>query len=71
LQRGATLYKANCSGCHGIDPGVGTQGIYKGTSADVIVVAYRRVREMQMIGVLMTTQDNIDMAAYITSRVRP
>jgi len=71
LQRGATLYKANCSGCHGDDPESGTQGIYKGVSADVLVAAYRRVDAMRLFGMMLSTADNTDLAAFIRSRVAP
>lgn len=71
LLRGASLYKANCAGCHGSDPAIGTQGIYKGTSADVLAAAYRRVRDMQLFGALLSNADNTDLAAYIRNRVGP
>lgn len=69
--RGATLYKSNCSGCHGDDPEVGTQGIYKGTSADVISAAYRRVDAMRAFAMLLSAADTDDIAAFIRSRVNP
>ena len=68
--RGAVLYQ-NCSGCHGADPGTGVRGIYKGVTADVIEAAYRRVGVMSGFATSLTRANNLDLAAFIRSRVSP
>ncbi len=68
--RGAVLYKSYCSGCHGDDPDAGTQGIYKGLTAEVIEAAYRRVDSMRLLASALTAANNADIAAFIESRVR-
>lgn len=68
--RGAALYKSYCSGCHGDDPDAGTQGIYKGLTAEVIEAAIRREDSMRLLASVLTTANNADIAAFIESRVR-
>lgn len=67
--RGSQLYKANCSGCHGTDPELGTQAVYKGKTASVLAAAYRSEPTMRVFQTLFTTQDTADVAAFIASRV--
>ena len=69
--RGATFYKSYCSGCHGDEPENGTQGVYKGLTADVIQAAIRRVDSMRLLSSVLTAANNTDIAAFIESRVRP
>jgi mono/diheme cytochrome c family protein len=71
ITRGATLYQANCSGCHGDDPEIGTQGIYKGLTPEILTAAYRRVDVMGVFAVLLSSADTTDLAAFIKSRVSP
>jgi mono/diheme cytochrome c family protein len=67
--RGAVLYRDHCSGCHGDEPENGTQGVYKGLTADALVSAYRRVMVMRQFSTLFTAANNEDVAAFIDSRV--
>lgn len=69
--RGAVLYRDHCSGCHGDEPENGTQGVYKGLTADVLASAYRRVMVMRQFSTLFTAANNEDVAAFIESRVNP
>ena len=69
--RGAALYKSYCSGCHGDDPEDGTQGVYKGLTAEVIEAAYRRVESMRLLASVLNAANDADIAAFIESRVRP
>jgi mono/diheme cytochrome c family protein len=68
--RGAALYKTYCSSCHGDDPEDGTQGVYKGLTAEVIEAAYRRVPVMQPLDAMLSPANDADIAAFIESRVR-
>lgn len=68
--RGAVLYQ-NCSGCHGDEPESGVLGIYKGTTASVLEAAYRRVGVMNRFASSLTAGNNVDLAAFIKSRVAP
>lgn len=68
--RGAALYKSYCSGCHGDDPEDGTQGVYKGLTAEVIQAAYRRVDVMRSLDSVLTPSNDTDVAAFIEYRVR-
>jgi mono/diheme cytochrome c family protein len=69
--RGAVLYKSYCSGCHGDEPENGTQGVYKGLTAEVILAATRRVDSMRILSSVLDATQNADIAAFIESRVRP
>jgi mono/diheme cytochrome c family protein len=69
--RGAVLYRDHCSSCHGSEPENGTQGIYKGLTANVIEAAYGRVMVMRQFSNLFSAANNDDVAAFIEYRVDP
>ncbi|MBI5716864.1 MAG: cytochrome c [Burkholderiales bacterium] len=67
--RGAMLYQRECATCHGSDPEVGTQGIYKGVTPAVLRAAYGRVQVMNAFASTLSSRDTEDLAAYISYRV--
>jgi mono/diheme cytochrome c family protein len=67
---GAAVYK-NCAGCHGPDPATKSLNIQKGVTSAALTSAYKSVGSMNGFSTSLTATDNLNLAAYIKSRVGP
>jgi mono/diheme cytochrome c family protein len=66
---GAIVYSANCSGCHGADPRTNNMSVLKGTTTTALTAAYQKVGSMNQFLTSMSATNNLNLAAYIQSRV--
>jgi mono/diheme cytochrome c family protein len=61
----------NCAGCHGADPATKALGIAKGVTPTALTAAYQNVSSMNRFLSALSASDNLNLAAYIKSRVAP
>ena len=66
---GATVYSVNCSGCHGPDPRTNNLNVLKGTTTAALTAAYQKVGSMSQYLTSLSATNNLNLAAYIQSRV--
>ena len=66
---GAVVYSQNCSGCHGSDPATNSSNIQKGVTSAALTAAYGKVGSMNGFSNSLTSANNLNLAAYIKSRV--
>lgn len=70
LTRGMTLYNQTCASCHGPDPRVNsTAGVANNPAG--LLLATQTIAQMGFLRTLLTTQDRIDVTAWIGSIVNP
>jgi cytochrome c553 len=67
---GQVVY-ASCSGCHGADPASKSLNIQKGVTVAALDAAYRNVGSMNQFQTSLSATQNLNLAAYIKSRVAP
>ncbi|MEP7101662.1 MAG: hypothetical protein ABI781_14210, partial [Burkholderiales bacterium] len=67
---GAIVYRS-CAACHGADPATRSLNIQLGVSATALTAAYRKVGQMNQFSTSLSATDNLNLAAYIKSRVGP
>lgn len=65
---GKVVYQ-NCGGCHGADPASKVLNIQKGITATALTAAYKKVGSMSQFQTTLSATDNLNLAAYIASRV--
>ena len=68
---GAVVYQNNCAACHGADPAGRSQNIQAGVTTTALSQAYRKVSAMNRFTTSLSSTDNLNLAAYIKSRVGP
>ena len=61
----------NCSLCHGPDPATRSLNIQKGVTVAALTWAYANVGQMNQFQTALTSTQNLDLSAYIKSRVAP
>ena len=66
---GAVVYSQNCSGCHGSDPATNSSNVQKGVTSAALTSAYGKVGSMNGFSNSLTSANNLNLAAYIKSRV--
>lgn len=70
INRGRTLYNQTCASCHGPDPRVNsTAGVANNPAG--LLLATQTIPSMGFLRTTLTTQDRIDVTAYIGSVVDP
>jgi len=67
---GKVVYQ-NCAGCHGSDPASKALNIDKGVTTTALTAAYKKVGAMSQFQTTLSAADNLNLAAYIKSRVAP
>lgn len=65
------IYTNNCAACHGSDPAGQSMKIQLGVSSAALTSAYQKVGQMNRFQTSLTATDNLNLAAYIKSRVAP
>ena len=61
----------NCSLCHGPDPATNSMNVQKGVTVNALTAAYANVGQMNQFQTSLSSTQNLDLAAYIKSRVAP
>jgi mono/diheme cytochrome c family protein len=61
----------NCALCHGPDPATRSLNIQKGVTVAALRAAYGNVGQMNQFQTSLSSTQNLDLAAYIKSRVGP
>ena len=67
---GAVVYR-NCSVCHGPDPATKSLNVQMGVTVTALTAAYAKVGQMNQFQTSLSSTHNLDLAAYIKSRVAP
>jgi hypothetical protein len=67
---GKVVYQS-CGSCHGGDPASKVLNIQKGITSAALTAAYQKVGSMNQFRTTLTATDNLNLAAYIKSRVAP
>jgi cbb3-type cytochrome c oxidase subunit III len=65
---GATVYSANCSGCHGTDPASNSLNVKRANTLSALNSALANVGAMRGFQTSLTATQKLDLAAYIASR---
>lgn len=67
---GAIVYRS-CAACHGADPAGRALNIQLGVTSAALTAAYQKVGQMNQFSTSLSATDNLNLAAYIKSRVGP
>ena len=70
VAKGQTLYGTYCASCHGSDPKANRMNVANSTTSTAIGGAIAKVGFMSYLANVLTTQNKLDMGAYISGATK-